>query len=513
MCILLLISRHTQYKSYNTINRQVIKIMNRLKHFLPMVISIFIFSCTTTSEISDHVTHVAMPNNWQLSEEQASVESNWLAKFNDPQLQFLVRKALNNNRDLLISAYDLSIQEEELTIDKTALWPELDLNLRSRRDKRTGTTFVSNDDGDDEDELENSTVQEIETASFSSDHDLDFNINYEVDIWGKLSALERTSYYNLLSEKASYEEERQQLVVNVINTWFNIIEANQLLLIFEKEAHNSKENLSVIEAGYNSGLTEALDIYLARNDLNSSLSQVAEQKLVSLQLIRQLEQLIGDYPVGKLIVDAELPLISDDIPAGLPSELLSRKPQVKSSWYSVLASDANVAYRHKQRFPSIDLSFSIGSSQSDLNNLLSPGALAWSLIGNVSAPLFNGGGLLATEDRAKISLKQSEQNYLNVLYRAFEDVENGLSQEQSLKERYQYIVTAQTNAQFAAMLSFEQYKSGLVTYTTLLDAQDRLYSAQRNLIQIKQQLLENRVNLHVALGGSFTTELLENKAQ
>lgn len=96
---------------------------------------------------------------------------------------------------------------------------------------------------------------------------------------------------------------------------------------------------------------------------------------------------------------------------------------------------------------------------------------------------------------------------------AFEEVENGLTTEKSLKERYQYTVKAQENAQFAAELSFEQYQNGLVTYTTFLDAQDRLYAAERDLIQIKQQLLENRINLHVSLGGSFTNELPDNKVQ
>ena len=485
--------------------------MNRLKHCLPVFISIFIFSCSTTSEISKEVQELNLPESWQDNGLNHSVESNWLAQFEDPQLQLLVKKALIQNRELLITAYDLSIQERDLTITKTALWPELDLNLQGRRDKRTGTTFFSEDE--DDDEFDNASIQEVDTVSFSSDHDLDLNINYEVDIWGKLSALERNEYYNFLSEKSTYEENRQQLVVEVVTTWFEIIEANKLLTIFEKEASNAQENLYVIEAGYRSGLIEALDIYLARNDLNSALVQVAEQQVAKVRLIRELEQLIGEYPIGQLVINADLPLIHNDIPTGLPSELISRKPEVKSSWYSVLASDANVAYRHKQRFPSIDLSFSIGSSQSELNNLLSPGALAWSLIGNVSAPLFNGGGLLATEERARLSLEQSEQNYLHVLYTAFEDVENGLTTEKSLKERYQYTLKAQENAQFAAELSFEQYQSGLVTYTTFLDAQDRLYDADRDLIQIKQQLLENRINLHVALGGSFTTELPDNKVQ
>jgi len=167
-----------------------------------------------------------------------------------------------------------------------------------------------------------------------------------------------------------------------------------------------------------------------------------------------------------------------------------------------------LAYAHKQRFPSIVLSGSVGDSTADIGDLLSGSSLAWSLLGSVSAPIFNAGRLKANEEKARIELKQGEQLYLDTLYNAFSDVENAITTEQSLKHSYNTMLAAQKNAQVASTLSFEQYQSGLVSYTTVLDAQNRSFEAQTTLIKIKNQLIENRINLHFSLGGDFSTPSL-----
>ena len=168
-----------------------------------------------------------------------------------------------------------------------------------------------------------------------------------------------------------------------------------------------------------------------------------------------------------------------------------------------MATDASLAYAHKQRFPSLNLTASLSDSTDRVSDLFSPSSLAWSLLGSISAPIFEGGRLQANEEIARLNTQKQEQQYLQTLYDAFGDVENAISQQQSLKAQYTSTLEAQKNALAAEQLSFEQYQSGLVTYTTVLDAQDRSFDAQSSLIQIKNQLIANRINLHVALGGDF----------
>ena len=454
---------------------------------IPLFSSLFLLACSSTFEVDEKLRNLPLPQNWHDSKQALAVEHNWLSQLDDPQVHQLVNKALAANHQFAMQAYALEISQQQLIVSGSSFWPELDLAFRSGRNK------------------------DNQTSSYSNSNSINLNLSYEVDIWGKLSDADRLSNYNYLAQKSTFEQYKQQLVVNVLTTWFQVIEAEKLLSLYRSRVENSQQNLAIIEAGYKSGLTPALDVYLTRNDLNSELTRVSEQETIKTKLIRQLERLIGEYPKGELLVNANLPLLTNEIPLGLPSELISRKPALKASWYQLLSQDAGLAYAHKQRFPSIVLSGSVGDSTADIGDLLSSSSLAWSLLGSVSAPIFNAGRLQANEEKSRLELKQGEQLYLDTLYGAFSDVENAITTEKSLKQSYYTMLAAQENAKIAATLSFEQYQSGLISYTTVLDAQKRSFEAQTTLIKIKNQLIANRINLHFSLGGDFTTPSLENE--
>lgn len=463
--------------------------MRRFRPLLPFSFSLFLLACGSTSQVDKNLIDIPLAQHWYGSNQVQAVEHHWLTQLDNPQAHQLVGKALAANHQLAMQAYTLEIAQQQLIITGSQLWPELDLAFRSSRNKNA------------------------QTGGYADSNSINLNLSYEVDIWGKLSDADRLSNYNYLAQKSSFEQNKQQLVVNVLTTWFNIIEADKLLTLYRNRVKNSQQNLAIIEAGYHSGLTPALDVYLTRNDLNNEFTRVSEQETLKTKLVRQLERLIGEYPRGELLVNANLPLLTNDIPMGLPSELISRKPALKASWYQLLSQDAALAYAHKQRFPSIVLSGSVGDSNAEIGELLSTSSLAWSLLGNISAPIFNAGRLKASEEKARLELKQAEQQYLDTLYSAFGDVENAITTEKSLKKRYYTMLSAQENAKVAATLSFEQYQSGLVSYTTVLDAQKRSFEAQATLIKIKNQLIVNRINLHLSLGGDFTTPSIENEAK
>ncbi|MEC8208720.1 MAG: TolC family protein, partial [Pseudomonadota bacterium] len=340
---------------------------------------------------------------------------------------------------------------------------------------------------------------------------LDLNLSYELDVWGKLSAKERNANLNVMALEADYLSQKQALVAAVSKAWFAVIEANNQVALLNERLVLAQQNLEIIESGYRQGLNDALDVYLTRNELNNEKSRLVAQQNTQVERIRDLELLLGDYPSGLLSVTAELPLLTSDIPLGMPSELITRKPSLIASWYNLLAKDAALAYAHKQRFPSLKLTGSIGPDSSDINDLLAGGNVAWSLAGSLTAPLFNAGRLKANEEKALLELHKPELSYLDTLYLAFQSVENGISAERNLQQRYESTLLAANNAKLAETLSFEQYLKGLVSYTTVLDAQKRSFDAQSSLITIKNLLIANRVDLHVALGGDFNVaELKEN---
>ncbi|WP_440875131.1 TolC family protein [Thalassotalea sp. PLHSN55] len=460
----------------------------RLNRLSLLLTTALLAACNSTSEIDEKIRHYNIPAKWQnsaeqLTVEQFNVEHGWLNQIPNQQIKQLVDLALNNNFELKQQAFAVEVQQQELIVAGSALWPSLDLSLRAGRDKNS---------------------QENSTSRYNNNASLGLDLSYELDLWGKLSAADQQANLTLVAQQTSFEQAKQQLVADVVMAWFSVIEAKQLVKLYQQRTDNTQQNLDIIQLGYQRGLNSALDVYLTRNEVANEQSRTSAQKNALVVAIRELELLIGQYPQGLLEVDAKLPLLDSAIPQGLPSELVSRKPELVASWYQLLAQDAALAYAHKQRFPSLTLTASVGQNSEQLSDLLSASSLGWSLMGSLAMPLFNAGRLEANEEKARLQLKQQEQIYLDSLHNAFADVENRISEEQSLTERYQMMLTAQQNAMAAETLSFENYLAGLVDYTTVLDAQSRSFDAQSTLIEIKNQLIANRIKLHLALGGDFS---------
>lgn len=442
--------------------------------------TVFLCGCVNTSQVDKELRNAAVPQDWQFSEKSMPVSGNWLAHFSQPRLGLLVDEALNNNQSLRQDGYNMQILEQQLIQADANFWPDLDLSLSTGRSKST-------------------------SGNISNSNSLGLASSYELDIWGKLSAAQKQINLSYLAAKAQYQQNRQTLVANVVSSWFDWIAAKQLYSLFEQRVKNASQNQEIIESGYQQGINNALDVYLSRNELNTELSNLAQQEAAKIQAARSLERLLGRYPDASLTSEQlTLPLLTSDIPLGMPLDIIGRKPELLASWYQVLAQDAGLAFAHKQRFPSINLSASISDSADELSDLLSGSSIAWSLLGGLTAPLFKAGELKANEEIARLRLKQQEQIYLDTLYDAFSNVENAVTLENSLKQRYQATLAAQKNAEAAESLAFEQYQRGLVTYTTVLEAQGRSFNAQSALIQIKNQLLANRIDLHIALGGDFS---------
>ncbi|MEP0174161.1 MAG: efflux transporter outer membrane subunit [Paraglaciecola sp.] len=454
-----------------------------VKRYLPVLVALSLTGCATNSELNKNIQFPDVPESWQLTESSIEVQDDWLSQFNQSQLKALVDEALLQNYALRQQAYDAEILEQRLIQSKADFWPTLDADFSSGRSRSVSTDITS------------------------TSHSIGLESGIEIDIWGKLSAAQQQANLDYLASKALYQQSRQDLVASVVSGWFNLLTAAQLKDLSERRVENAKQNLQIIESGYRQGLNSALDVYLSRNELNSEISNLEDQHTSLLQEARTLERLLGRYPSGTIasaVKGVNLPLLETDVPVGLPSDIITRKPELQSSWYQVLAQDAGLAYAHKQRFPSLNLSASISDSASELSDLLSGPSFAWSLLGSVTAPIFRAGSLKAEEEVARIQLKQQEQAYLDTLYEAFSDVENALTTELGLQKSYVATQNASENARAAETLSFEQYQKGLVTYTTVLEAQGRSFDAQNALIQIKNQLLANRVDLYVALGGDFT---------
>lgn len=439
----------------------------------------------TNEGLSGHLTisraKLAMPTQWTSSLKALKSSDSWVSSFKDPQLISIITTALSHNFQLKQQALSVDIKKRQLLNAGSPLWPQLSANLTTSRRKTNG---------------------------ISNNASLSLNAQYELDLWGKLSANEQKANLEWLGQKALFEQAQQQLIVTTITAWYNAVTAEKLLTLNKQRAANTKQNLAIIESGYQQGLNSALDVYLTRNELNSALARVEELNQNLLVAKRNIETLIGEYPKATVLLSSQLANVSTDIPLGIPADILQQKPSLQASWYQLLASDAALAFAHKQRFPSISLSTSLNDQQNNLSQLLSASTLGWSLIGNITAPLFQAGRLKNNEAIAKLALRKQEQNYLNVLFQAFKTVENALTSATSLQRQTALQRRGGKNAQAAYKLAFERYQQGLVNYSTVLDAQNRWFDAQSQVIQLQNRLIDTRANLSLALGGKLLPTII-----
>ena len=452
---------------------------------------VIISACNAPSGLSDNkaeniITENA-PSQWQASKVQLTTESTvadgWLQSFNDNALEQMIAHALAHNFQLNADRFEVELAKERLKVSAATDFPELSLSLNNSRRKQVTAS----------------------TASYQTSADISVDLRYELDLWGKLSAQQKQNSLNYAAAKANFQQNQLNLEINISRAWFDLIQAQQLLHLYQERADNLQRNLAMIQSSYQLGLNDALDVYLTKNSVNQELARVAQQQQTLQVSSRALELLLGDYPLAKIASQQHLPLINDEIKLGLPAQLITRRADIQANWLALLALDAGLAVAHKQRFPSFNLTASVSDNDNDneLSNLLDGGALAWSLIGSITSPLFNAGRLESLEQQAKIMVQQKEQQYLQQVYQAFADVENSISERDSLNQRYGHYVTAQENALAAEKLSFDQYLRGLVTYTTVLESQRRSFDAQTTVIQLTHQLLQNRIEIYRALGGNY----------
>jgi len=409
----------------------------------------------------------------------SALADGWIGRLNDTELTGLVQRALDGNFTLAQQAALVRQAEHQLRVDGADRYPELDLSVdvaRSRSDDATPPSTVS-------------TVAGV-----------DLNLQWEIDLWGKLSATERQASLTLAARRADYAAAREALAADVASARYALTEAELLLQLNRDTLANLQQNLEIIEAGYRRGLNPALDVYLARSDVRTQAANVEERQRARNEAARALQLLLGDYPDGGLAPATDLPALTADTPIGIPGDLLRHRADLRSSWLELLAADAGLAIAHKQRFPSFTVTARAGDSAERVSDLLD-GSLAWSLAAGITQPLFNAGRLRAAEAQARARVEELEQRYLADVYSAFAEVEDALDRETLLQERYRHLLAAEENAGFAEELSFEQYRKGLTTYTTVLEAQRRSLEARSSVIALRGELLRNRIAFYRALGG------------
>lgn len=447
-------------------------------------------NCTLFETVPETDVPLLLPDQWESIDSNENIALGWLSQFNDKILNNHVRTALQNNFSLQVNLEQLNAAIANAKVTNANLFPDVNLGIQGGRTKN----FIINDEGN-------------AIAQYSTQYQADIGVSWEADLWNKLSDLSRAAALDSEVQAATYQAARLSLAASVAQTWFNTIEATNQYELSQRQLKSLIEALDIVENNYRAGLTSAADVFSAKSDLENQKALVAQSNQAQAELKRNFNRLLGRYPSATLDTsNAKIPDSIGKIPSGLPSELLLRRPDIiaaRKNWAARQYSQENA---RKNRYPSFKLTGSLGQSSDRFNQVLDSDDIFWSLIGGITQPVFNAGRLQALEEGAGAQTRQALAEYANTILIAFNEVENAFAAEQYLLIQYKTTKSAAELAKSAYEISLEQYQSGLVEYVTVLANQRQFFNADSREISLYNDLIQNRINLHLALGGDFFTQ-------
>ena len=453
-------------------------------------------ACSTTQPSSRNDLPIEVPSAWSTQPEmEGELPEGWIKDFNSPQLTELIHTGLKNNYDLQATAARLSILNAEVTIAGADQLPQFSANFAGQRERRNFIGFPDGFGG--EEEVINNT-----TNSFNAFLDL----SWELDLWGRLQDQKLAAVGDFQAAQVDLWGARLSLAAQIAQAWFAAIESELQLKLIDETAKSFRHNADLIQKRFNRGLSSALDLRLARANALAAESGSANRKRTLDERVRTLEVLLGNYPEDQLDLASSFPVLQTNVPVGLPSKLLTRRPDLIAAERRLAAADLRVSEARKALLPRISLTSGAGTASEELDDLLDSDFFVWNLTGNLLQPIFEGGRLRAKIQRARAVREETLADYAATVLNAFREVETALAAEAFLKEEEEGLrLTAEESVE-AEKIAWERYQKGLSDIITTLEAQRRAFTTQRDYIATRLLRLNNRVNLYLALGGEFKIE-------
>lgn len=416
------------------------------------------------------------------------ISSGWVKTFRDSKMNSLVAEAMRGNRNLQIAAARLRQAHEDTVATRVQRLPSVGFRGNASR------TRDENGPGVDA-ELRTSTG-------------LGLDASWELDLWGRLRNLDKAGQLDFAGARADFRAARLSLAANTAKAWFDLIAAEQQVRLAEQTRDSFVRNHRITERNYKAGdqTTSPLSVQLGRTNIASAERSLVRARLERDEAARSLEVLIGRYPDAEILAVADLPSLPREIPTGLPSDLLLRRPDVVAAIVALEASAERAKAARKNLLPSLNLNGGPGSSGSTLSRVLvDPEYFVWSIAGSLAQSVYDGGAPTAAARRALASNEVAVRTLADTALNAFREVESALAIGRSLAEQEVFLETETSQAKLAEEQAARDYSEGLVDIISLLEAQRRAASARTSLISIRAQRLRNRVDLHLALGGDFET--------
>jgi multidrug efflux system outer membrane protein len=417
----------------------------------------------------------------------AAAEQGWRQFFRDPALQQLIQTSLVNNRDLRVAALNIDAYRAQYRIQRADLFPAVSADGSGSRQRVPANLSTTGQSG--------ITSQYSATLGVSA---------YELDLFGRVRSLSEQALQTYFSSEEARRSTQISLVANVANAYMTWQADKELLKLTENTLKAFEESYRLTSRSNEVGVSSALDLSQARTSVESARVALARYQRQVAQDQNNLTLLLGTGIPSNL--PQPQPLSADllsEMPAGMPSDLLQRRPDILQAEHELQAANANIGAARAAFFPSISLTANAGTISPDLSGLFNGGSGTWLFQPSINIPIFNAGSLRASLDYSKIQKEISVANYEKAIQTAFQEVSDGLASRKTYTEQLQAQNDFVGANQDYYRLAERRYRIGIDSNLTFLDAQRSLFSAQQSLITDRLSQLTSEVNLYKALGGGW----------
>ena len=420
-----------------------------------------------------------------------AADIEWQSFFSDDKLRQLIAVALKNNRDLRIAVLNIEQARAQFQIRRADQLPAL--NLAATGARQPGARTASG----------GSTTTSTYTAGLAV-------TAYELDFFGRVASLKEQALAQYLATEEGRKTAQISLVASVANTYLSLLADDELLAITQQTLATREESYRLSKLRFDNGVTSELDLRQAE-----SLTEAARVSLAQLQRQRALDEnaltlLIGQaltpdlavvLPAGKTLADAP---IMTDVPVGLPSDLLVRRPDIRQAEQQLVAANANIGAARAAFFPRISLTTSVGSASSSLSGLFKSGSWGLAIAPQLLLPIFDAGRNQAGLGVANAGRDIAVAQYEKAIQTAFREVADALAGQATLGEQLRAQQAQATAEAVRFKLADLRYKNGIASSLDALDAQRSLFSVQQALVQTRLAQLQSQVTLYKTLGGGWT---------
>ena len=437
-----------------------------------------------------------MPQSWRFEEAAAKDTANteWWGQFDDPVLNDLIRIALQENKDAKIAAARVEQFLGQYGTTRAALFPQVGAAASASRERTSLNTGPT-------------PLEKISNVDRTfNNYEIYLNAAWEIDLWGKLRRATEAARADLLSTEEARRAVILTLVSSVAGSYVNLRDLDKQYEIAKQTAGVREKSYKLFKLRFEGGVISELELMQVKSEYEDALSRIPFYEKLIAQQENALSVLLGrnpqSIPRGKSIDELLLPVI----PAGLPSDLLANRPDIRQAEQDLVAANANIGVAKAQYFPTISLTGFLGYASSDLSKLFTSPAFTWAYGAPITAPIFTAGAISGQVKAAEAVQQQLLIRYQQAIQGAFREMDDALVDQKRSREQLEAQGRQVESLGQYARIARLRFDEGYTSYLEVLDAERSLFNAQLSYAQTQGTIFQSLVNVYKAMGGGWVVE-------